>query len=167
MSGIVLKSCLCACMRSCFSVSDSMDHSPTGSSFHGILQARILEWDSMPSSRGSSQPRDRTQVSCIGMWILNHWATWEALLHCWWECKLAQPLWSFLKTLKLPYDSAYISKKKIPYFFLSGFTIYGLVRIRFFWANLLWHCANCSPGYQEGKKVFPVLAFLIINDRRD
>ena len=60
MSGIVLKSCLCACMLSCFSVSDFMDHSPTGSSFHGILQARIREWDSMPSSRGSSQPRDRT-----------------------------------------------------------------------------------------------------------
>ena len=31
----------------------------------GILQARILEWVAMPSSRGSSQPRDRSQVSCI------------------------------------------------------------------------------------------------------
>ena len=31
----------------------------------GILQARILEWVTMPSTRGSSQPRDRTQVSCI------------------------------------------------------------------------------------------------------
>ena len=41
------------------------DCSPPGSSVHGILQARILEWVAMPSSRGSSQPRDRTQVSCI------------------------------------------------------------------------------------------------------
>jgi len=38
---------------------------PPGSSVHGILQARILEWVAMPFSRGSSQPRDQTQVSCI------------------------------------------------------------------------------------------------------
>ena len=36
-----------------------------GSSVHGILQARILEWVPISFSRGSSQPRDRTQVSCI------------------------------------------------------------------------------------------------------
>ena len=36
-----------------------------GFSVHGILQARILEWAAMPSSRRSSQPRDQTQVSCI------------------------------------------------------------------------------------------------------
>ena len=42
-----------------------MDLSPPVSSVHGIFQARILEWVSMPSSRGSSQPRDSTQVSCI------------------------------------------------------------------------------------------------------
>ena len=40
------------------------DCSPPGSSVHGILQARILEWVAMPSSRASSQPRDRTRVSC-------------------------------------------------------------------------------------------------------
>ena len=41
-----------------------MDCSPPGSSVHGILQARILEWDAISSSRGSSQPRDRTR-SCL------------------------------------------------------------------------------------------------------
>ena len=41
-----------------------MDCSPPGSSVHGILQARIPEWVAMPSSRGSSQPRDQTPVSC-------------------------------------------------------------------------------------------------------
>ena len=41
-----------------------MDHSLPGSSVHGILQARILEWVAMPSSRESSQPRDWTCVSC-------------------------------------------------------------------------------------------------------
>ena len=38
---------------------------PTDYTVHGILQARILEWGAFPFSRGSSQPRDRTQVSCL------------------------------------------------------------------------------------------------------
>ena len=42
-----------------------MDSSPPGFSVHGILQARILEWLAIPFSRGSSQPRDGTLVSCI------------------------------------------------------------------------------------------------------
>ena len=40
-----------------------MDCSPPGSSVHGILQARILEWVAMLSSKGSSQPRDQTHIS--------------------------------------------------------------------------------------------------------
>ena len=52
--------------------------SPPGSSVHGISQARILEWVTMLSSRGSSWPRDQTCVSCIGRQILYHWANWEA-----------------------------------------------------------------------------------------
>ena len=49
----------------CPILSNSMDCSPPGSSVHGILQARILEWVAISSSRGSSQPRDQTCVSCI------------------------------------------------------------------------------------------------------
>ena len=45
-------------LQSCLILSDPMDCSLPGSSVHGILQARILEWVAMPSSRGSSQPRD-------------------------------------------------------------------------------------------------------------
>ena len=45
---------------------DPVDCSPPGSSVHGILQARILEWAAISFSRGSSRPRDRTQVSRIG-----------------------------------------------------------------------------------------------------
>jgi len=55
-----------------------MDYNPPGSSAHGILQARILVWVAMPFSRGSSQPRDWTQVSCIGHGFFTHWTTWEA-----------------------------------------------------------------------------------------
>ena len=58
--------------QSCLTLCYPMDCSLPGSSVHGILQARILEW--LPSSRGSSQPRDRTQVSCIagGLYCLSH-----------------------------------------------------------------------------------------------
>ena len=41
-------------------------------SVHGISQARTLEWVVMPSSRGSSQHKDQTHVSCISRWILYH-----------------------------------------------------------------------------------------------
>ena len=54
---------------------DPMDCSPRGSSVHGILQARILEWAAMPSSRGSSRLRDWTHVSyiyCTGRQVLYH-----------------------------------------------------------------------------------------------
>ena len=57
-----------------------MDGSPPGSSVHGISQAGILEWVAISISRGSSQPRDRTHISCIGRWILYHWTSREALL---------------------------------------------------------------------------------------
>ena len=52
-----------------------MDCGPPGSSVHGILQTRILEWVAVPSSRGSSWPRDGTCFSynsCIGRWVLDH-----------------------------------------------------------------------------------------------
>ena len=63
-------------LQSCLTLCDTMDHSPRGSYVHGILQARILEWVAVPSSRESSQPKDQTQVSyvsCIGRWVLHHW----------------------------------------------------------------------------------------------
>ena len=49
-----------------------------GYTVHGILQARILEWVAFPFSRGSSQPRDRTQVSRIAGRFFTSWATREA-----------------------------------------------------------------------------------------
>ena len=59
-----------------------MDCSPTGSSVHGIPQARILQWVVISYSRRASRPRDRTHiscVSCVGRRVLYPWATWEAL----------------------------------------------------------------------------------------
>ena len=57
------------CAKSYLTLYNPMYGSPSGSSVHGILQSRILEWVAMPSSRGSSQPRTRTcisYISCIG-----------------------------------------------------------------------------------------------------
>ena len=51
--------------QSCPILCNPMDCSPPGSSVHGILQARILEWIVIPFSRGISKPRDQTLVSCI------------------------------------------------------------------------------------------------------
>ena len=51
--------------KSCPTLFDTMDCSPPGSSVHGILQARMLEWVAMPPSRVSSQARDQTGVFCL------------------------------------------------------------------------------------------------------
>ena len=64
--------------HSCLTLCSPVDCSPPGSSVHGILQARILEWVAISFSRGSSQPRDRTQVSHIVGRHFNLWATREA-----------------------------------------------------------------------------------------
>ena len=57
-----------------------MDCSLPGSSVHGLFQARVLKWVAISFSRGSSQPRDRTQVSCIAGRCFTIWATREALV---------------------------------------------------------------------------------------
>ena len=55
-------------LQSCLTLCNPMDCSPPGSSVHGILQARILEWVAMPSSRGSSWPRDWICISYVLHW---------------------------------------------------------------------------------------------------
>ena len=54
--------------QSCLTLCDPMDYR-----VHGILQARILEWVAFPFSRGSSHPRDWTQVSCIADRFITNW----------------------------------------------------------------------------------------------
>ena len=65
--------------QSCPTLFDSMGWGLPGSSVHGILQARILEWVAIHFSRGSSQPRVQTQVSCTAGRFFTIWATTEAL----------------------------------------------------------------------------------------
>ena len=61
--------------QSCPTLCDPADCSPPGSSAHGILQARVLEWVAISFSRGSARPRDWTQVSHIAGRRFNLWAT--------------------------------------------------------------------------------------------
>ena len=79
-SSRVTSLCVCSIAQPCPTLCDPMDCSPPGSSVHGILQARRLEWAAISSSRGSSPPRDQTwvsSISCIDRLILYHGATWD------------------------------------------------------------------------------------------
>ena len=75
--------CMCVCMcvlvaQSCATVCNPVDCSFPGSSVHGILQARVLEWVAFPFSKGSSQPWDWTQIPSIAARFFTIWATREA-----------------------------------------------------------------------------------------
>ena len=87
----------------------SMDCSPPGSSVHGILQARILEWVAIPFSRGYSQPRDQTWVSCIADRFFTIWATRETLMF-----DINEHIWNYGK---------FNWEKKIGYAYLKYFFI--------------------------------------------
>ena len=75
--------CVCVCVRtgvclvakSCPTICYRVGQSPPGSSAHGILQAKILECVAISFSRGSSQPRDQSWVSCIEGRFFTIWAT--------------------------------------------------------------------------------------------
>ena len=98
---------LCCAVFSRSGVSDSLwpvDCSPPGSSVHGILQARTLEWVAMPSSRGSPQPRDQSQGSCTAGRFFTNRATRET-----------QEVYSFIFKFQLkivPYRVAVIKNYK-------------------------------------------------------
>ena len=80
---VLLSHCNCVCMlvaQLCPTLCDPMDCSPPGSSVHGILQARILEWIAIPFSRGSSWSRDQTQVFLLSRQILCHLSHQESQL---------------------------------------------------------------------------------------
>ena len=95
--------------QSCLTLYDPVDCNPPGSSVHGILQARILEWAAISFFRGSSRPRDRTWVSgiagrCFIPWatrstintikVLLHSFTWPVCLH------FLNPSWIFFHRIK-------------------------------------------------------------------
>ena len=74
---VMVNVCCVLVAQSCPTLCDPMDCNPPGSSVHEIFQARILEWVAISFSRGSSQPRDRTRVSCTAGKFFTDWATRE------------------------------------------------------------------------------------------
>ena len=73
--------CVCVCVLGWWSrvwLCDAMDCNLPGSSVHGILQARIPERVTISSSKGSSQPRDWSRVSCIAGGFFIHWVIRES-----------------------------------------------------------------------------------------
>ena len=82
---------------------------------HEIFQARILEWVAIAFSRGSSQPRDGTRVSCTAGRFFTDWSTREALLK--YELQI------FLPVCYLSFDFVYNSFLKICYLFESLLSI--------------------------------------------
>ena len=89
--------------QSCLTLCDPMDYSPPGFSLHGILQARILEWVAIPFSRRSSQPREKTRVSCIAGIFFTIWTTREA------QDILAWVAYSFSRGSSQPRDWTWVS----------------------------------------------------------
>ena len=125
----VLSLCVCAkSLQSCLTLCNPKDHTPSSSSVHGILQARILEWIAVPSSGGSSQSRDRTcvsYVSCIGRWVLYH------------QCHLAMPILFLIWINVYPFSSLdYLSC-------FQFLMITNEATIKYLHINF---CVNISPG---------------------
>ena len=62
---VCLHACVCSVAQLCLTLCNPVDCSPPGSSVHGTLRARIMEWVAISFSRGSSRPRDGTCISCV------------------------------------------------------------------------------------------------------
>ena len=104
------------------------DYSPPGSSVHGILQARILEWVAVPLSRGSSQPRDRTKSPALQA-VFTSWATREARESWIATCKSVKSehsliqytkiKWKWFRDLNKIHDTIKLLKENIGKIFLD------------------------------------------------
>ena len=97
-------SCWCLDTPSCLTPCNPRDGSPPGSSVHWVLWARILEWVAMPSSRGSSQPRDWIcilHVTCTGSWLLYHW------------CHLGCPVCTTVPSHRLAHLQLQLQRKRV------------------------------------------------------
>ena len=101
-----------------------MDSSPPGSCVHGISQTGILDWASICFSRGSSQPRSQTHISCIGRSILYHWA----MRNCYCLCQRidAFELWCWRRLLRVPW-TARRSNQSILKEISSGCSLEGMI----------------------------------------
>ena len=153
--------------QSCLPLCDPMDSSLTGSSVHGIFQARVLEWVAISFSRGSSQPRDQTHVSCIvgsRFYHLSHQRSksqshslysgpsgptepmttptlnFKVLQHCYPSCFTIYKYYCYVSLILLIYFIHRHSQLRCKLYKASGF--YLLVHCSVFVASKSWHMAG-------------------------
>ena len=105
---------LCLVAQSCLSLCNPMDLALQAPLSMGILQARILEWVAVPSSRGSSQPKNLTQVSCIAGEFFTIWATNSPdflghPLYCWLDNILCKNDLIWVQVVIMPFRADFIS----------------------------------------------------------
>ena len=124
-----------------------MDCNLPGSSVHGIFWARTQEWVAIPFSRGSSQPRNRTQVSCIAgrfftVWSTNPTAVFIILYHSAFSCVL-----SFLSPLPFgsPLSSAIFKVSLNNHFAFLQFFLFGMILVTAP-CIILWNSVHDSSG---------------------
>ena len=153
--------------QSCPTLCDPMEYSLLGSFIHGIFQARILGWVVISFSRGSSQPRDRTRVSCIAGRLFTAWATRESgefivlvyikyLNH--WKT-LSWSAYSFVSCLTCPDNPMGVSHCRSALPMQSGARVWWCRGWRpgsFSWSvTLWWHCPSLQgPGLSHGNDRF-------------
>ena len=142
---------------------DPIDCSLHGSFVHGILQARILEWVALPFSRGSSSPRDQTQISCIAGRLFTIWATREAWFYTW-ECIRVSAAFSVCPILTFPY-SVY---KSILYwaheYCFSRFHIYALIYDTCFSFSDLLYSVQEAVGSSASLQLTQICSFLCLSN---
>ena len=85
-----------------------IDCSPPGSSVHGILQARILDWVAISFSRGSSQSGNQTQVSCIAGWFFTNPPQFNAWILIQADSDLHWSLWAWFGAVILALSTVYM-----------------------------------------------------------
>ena len=136
-------------------------------SVHGILQARILKWVAFPFFRGSSQPRDQTQVSCIAGRFFSSWATRNIYIQSCgfpviiygcksWTIKKAEhwrtdafELWCWRRLLRVPWtarSNQSILKEISPEYSLEGL----MLKLQYF-GHLMWRANSLEKTPVLGK----------------
>ena len=164
------KSCLYLCaklLQLCSTFCDPLDYSSPVSSVHGILQARILEWVAVPSTKGSFQPKDWTHISyisCIGRLVLYQLLPpWEVQ---WKSCTYVKHIYSFNINESKEWDGRgfvdrYFNSSilgDVWYFFISIFNV--ILKLKSFYLYPFLISIVQIQNYNNYK--FESLCFLIV-----
>ena len=151
-----------AVAQSCPTLCDPMHCSPQGSSVHGTLQARILEWVAIPFTRGSSPTRDRTLVSCIAGRLPSELQGmgWQKTKTKFTPCKtnsttpfISHVLWCSVMPLTGPFPNPQGSGRGVWTYRHSSSTLPPALPILISWRQSAWERAGknrpslrCAPG---------------------